>query len=82
MRTVKFVFFTYADNIQISGDNNNAIDFINKGAANVSVNGVTLSTNQSLSLSCHFDELDNSNYQITFTAPGVQLLNVIKKFID
>lgn len=82
MRNVKFIFFTYAENIQISGDNNNAIDFINKGVADVSINGVTLTTNQSLSLSCHFDELDNSNYQITFTAPGVQLLNVIKKFID
>ena len=82
MKDVNFIFLTYESNTLVTADKCNAIDFINKGAANVNINDITLTTNQSLSLSCHRDEVDTSKYTIQFAAVGVRQLHVLKKFIN
>ena len=44
---VNFIFYQYSTDQVITGQGSNAIIFINKGAANVEFNGLTLATNQS-----------------------------------
>ena len=80
MKQVNFVFYVYDANITISGDECNSIIFLNKGASNVIINSVTLTTDQSLSLDCNHDERDKSRYTISFSGAGTQICNVFKKF--
>ena len=77
---VNFIFYQYSTDQVITGQGSNAIIFINKGAANVEINGLTLATNQSLDLNSHISQEDFSQYTIRFTGAGVQLVNVILKF--
>ena len=80
MKKVNFVFYVYESDITINGDECNSIIFLNKGASNVEINGVTLTTDQSLSLDCNHEERDQSRYNISFSGAGTQICNVIKKF--
>lgn len=80
MKSVNFIFYSYVENITIIGEDCNSIIFLNKGVANASINGVTLSTDQSLSLDCNKDEMDKSTYSINFSGARTQILNVVKKF--
>jgi len=59
------------------------ITFYNTGTANVSVNGIVLLPNQTLSFSANQNEIDKTKYSFFFTGTGSQSLTVIRKlYID
>ena len=77
---VNYLFKTYVQNEEITAEDCNAIEFINKGAATCSVNDLQLTTNQSLSLSGNQKDKDTSSYTLSFGA-GVRQLVVIRKYL-
>lgn len=56
------------------------ITFINKGTATVIVDSLPIETNDSFTDEAFGDEENVSNYQITFTGRGTQLLYVRRKY--
>lgn len=56
------------------------ITFINKGAANCIVEGVTIAINDSFTDSCNEYELNTGFYNISFSGSGTKLLIVRRKY--
>ena len=75
-----FIFTKMANNQNFIGNGCNSIIFINTGAAVVTISGVPLTTNQSLSFNGNSGDQDYTIYNILFTTAGVRDLNVIQKF--
>lgn len=57
----------------------NSISFVNIGTNPVVVNGLTLQQNQSLNIEGNFNEIDTTQYYISFSGAGTNNLAVIRK---
>jgi hypothetical protein len=64
----------------IDTDNCADIVFINKGTAQVIVGDTLLDTNDSFTDPCFGDEVNKSNYSVTFIGVGTQVLYIRKKY--
>jgi hypothetical protein len=79
---VSYVFKTYVENEDITAEECNAIEFINKGVITCSVNDLPLTTDQSLSLSGNQTDKDISSYTLSFIAgAGVRQMVVVRKYL-
>jgi len=80
LQKVSYVFKTYVNNEDITAEDCNAIEFINKGVSTVTINDLPLATNESLSLSGNQRDIDQSSYSLNFGA-GARQLVVIRKYL-
>ena len=79
---VSYVFKTYVANEDITAEDCNAIEFINKGVVTCSINDLPLATNESLSLSGNQTDKDISSYTLSFAVgAGVRQMVVIRKYL-
>ena len=59
--------------------NCNSITFLNLGTNPVNVDGIPLTTNQSIAFSGNVNEINQKNYDISFSGGGTNQLAVIRK---
>ena len=74
-----FKEYTESGNIDFD-ENTNAITFINKGVAAVTINNtITLAANENLAIGGNLGEIDMTGYRATFALVGARKLVVITK---
>lgn len=76
-----FIFTKLAESQNFVGNGCNSIIFINTGAAVVTISGVPLLLNQSLSFNGNSGDQDYTIYNIVFPpGAGIRDLNIIQKY--
>ncbi len=78
MKRYNIVVEQYGSNYKLES-NTNSIQFVNTGTSNCIVNRFTLLPNQSFTITGNENEIDTTQYYITFSGAGVNQVTVIKK---